>query len=72
MFTDFWENGLRTATLSSNLARDLESTVSQMIERARAFLSTTDESHQQLESLIQSLRISANKISNSEEPVNDL
>ena len=72
MFTDYWENGLRTATLSSDLTGDIESAVSQTIERARAFLSTADESHPRLESLIQSLRISARRISKMEGPVNEL
>lgn len=72
VFTNFWENGLRVATLSDDLVRDLESAVSNMADQERSFLSTHSQSHPRLKILMQSLRIAAKKLATSQEPVPEL
>lgn len=71
-FTDFWLDGLRVATPSDNLTRDLKSAISHMDKRAASFLSTTDEPHPRLKSLIHSLKVSGNKLMGSEAPLREL
>jgi len=71
-FTDFWEGGLRVATISNDQVRNIKTAVSQMTERTAPFLSTNSQSHPRLESLMQYLRIAANKLSTSQAPLPEL
>ena len=71
-FTDFFEDGLRVAKITNNLARNLDSAVSQTVKQAEYFLSTTEELHPRLKRLIQSLKSSARKLVASEAPLPEL
>jgi hypothetical protein len=63
---------LRIATLSTGVRHDLETAVSSMANQTRIFLSTSSQPHPRLESLVESLGVSADKLSRCEGPLHEL